>query len=340
MAFWWSVAFMVTAGAAPPELEKAEALVAAYKYAEATGALTKARAVKGLERPALLRTLELTGIVYGQLRKTPQAEAAFRELLVLDPNHALGADYAPRVMTPFFAARQSVAEQGALSFTAAAPELTTTAVSALVVDLKDPTDVGRSVRFHLARAAQWVVTSVNVSNGKARLPVEVPEARWWAELRGANGEQLALVGSEQTPLVARPLMVDPPPPKVIVEVPQVVAPTPQSATVTRSSGTRTSSYFFLGAAALAGGFGVYFGLQSAQGFTTYRRVVNETAPIRSMTEKDAAALGQTASRDGTLANALFAGSGVLAVTAVVLWLVGAPVEVTPTTGGLALAVNW
>ncbi len=338
MFFWWSVALAVTAGTVPPELEKAETLVASYKYAEAKSALARARAVKGLERPALLRTLELTGIVNGQLRLADKAEAAFRELLVLDPTHALGAEYAPRVMTPFFAARQWVAEQGALGFTAAAPELSATSVTAVVVEVKDPTAVGRAVRFHLRRGTEWAVTTTTVTQGKARLSVELPEASWWAELRGANGEQLALVGSEASPLVVRPptqAKASEPPPKVVPDEPRVV--TLPAAPVTRSSGTRTSSYFFLGGAVIAGVVGGIFGYESTQGFAKFKDGIDNP---NGLTERQVSKYGTDAAFQGTLANALFAASGVLAVTAVVLWLVGAPVIVTPAPGGVALAVAW
>src|SRR4051812_3047044 len=95
------------------DFKRGNELFAKYKYTEARAAMAKARAAKGLDRATLLRILEVEGVSAAQQRKSAPAEAAFRELIVLDPDHVLEAEYAPRVMTPFFEARQATLEAGA-----------------------------------------------------------------------------------------------------------------------------------------------------------------------------------------------------------------------------------
>lgn len=149
---------------ASPELERAEALFSQFKCAEARAVLARVKAAGRLERPALLRALELSGVAAGQLRQTAAAEDVFRELLVLDPNYQLAAEYAPRVTTPFLAARGWVAANGAL---VVEPEvaLGPGEVQRLGLRVKsDPLRQVRRARLHLADGTSWRATGGHLAN--------------------------------------------------------------------------------------------------------------------------------------------------------------------------------
>jgi len=262
--------------------------------------------------------------------------AAFRELLVLDPTHKLDADYAPRVMTPFFEAGQSVNDQGALEFRGGKVETTAKTVASVSVEVgRDPMKMGRSVVFHVREGAGWKATPVVLSAGKATLAVEGAEVSWWAELMGDADAQLALVGSEAAPQTAAP-----PPPVVLAPAPVLVPPPPPPLVSAASPGApvRTASYFVLGGAVVAAGAGAIFGVKSSTAFGQINTVQRDgNGVITGLTETQAAALGASAARDGTIANACFIGAGALAVGGALMWWLGAPVAVAAGPGGVVVS---
>jgi hypothetical protein len=335
MGFLSSVVALAAA-AAPADLQRAEELMAKYKYAEARTALTKARAAKGLDRASLLRILELQGIAAGQMRQAAPATAAFKELLVLDPSHKLDSDYAPRVTTPFMEAGQLVAEVGALELKAAPPQTSATRVTGLTVEVpKDGLKLARTVVFHVDDGAGWKTLPATLADGRASVAVDAALVRWWAELVGDNDAQLVLLGSEAAPQAAAP-----PPPVVLTPT---VTPTPDVAPVvtapaSKGSPVRTASYFVLGGAVVSAGVGVIFGLKSSGEYSQLANVQRDTnGTITGLTEVQANATASAAARDGTVANACFIGAGALAVTGALMWWLGAPVAVAPTPGGVAVA---
>jgi hypothetical protein len=329
-----AVTFAAATAAAPVDLKRAEEFIAQYKYAEARTALTKARAAKGLDRASLLRILELQGLAAGQLRQAAPATAAFRELLVLDPGHKLDGDFAPRVTTPFMEAGQAVTDQGPLEFRAGKPETTSAAVTSLSVEVgRDQLKLARSVVFHVREGAGWKATPMPLTAGKASLSVNGAEVSWWAELIGDADAQLVLLGSEATPQIASP-----PAPLVLAPPPLNPPPPMVTTTTTTGGGVRTASYVVLGGAMIAGGVGLVFGLKSSGEFASIDKAQrNEAGVITGLTEQQAAAAASGGARDGTIANACFIGAGALAVGGVVMWLVGAPVVVTPGPGGVVVS---
>lgn len=321
-------AALVLATAANPDLARGEELFTQYKYADAIKALTKARTAKGLDRASLLKILELTGVSAGQLRQTAQAQAAFRELLVLDPAHQLQTEYAPRVMTPFYEVRQQVIERGSLEVKPIAT--TTTRVESVGVSLvRDPLSMARGVRFHLLTDGAWKTTDAMLTAGTATLPVSAPEVTWWAELLGENEAVLAMVGSEAAPRVdGRPTPVAAAEPAAKVEkVP------------TRSSSPlRGVSYAVVGVGVVAAGVGAYFGVQSSAAFAQVRRAPTDSVGrITGLTERRAYQLDAQGKQQAMIANVLFVSAGVLAAGGVAMWIAGAPVVVTPAPNGVVIA---
>ncbi len=332
-----SAALVAAVLAAPnADLKKAEEQFAQFKYAEARASLAKARAAKGLERPTLLRILELQGIAAGQLRQAAQAEAAFRELLVLDPGHKLEQEYAPRVMTPFMEAGGFATEKGALELRAGPAVSTADSVESVAVEVaKDPLSMARGVRFHVqGPGGAWRTVDAALKDGKATLGTRAPEVRWWAELLGDNEAQLALVGSEAAPQVDRP------PAPVAAALPPPVKPPPVDvpAVTSRSSPLRPVSFAVLGGALVAGGLGGFFGWRSSDAFGQLNRALSaSTGTVTGLTERQAYELNASGKQNATIANALFISAGALAVGGVVLWWLGAPVELAPAPGGVMVS---
>jgi hypothetical protein len=335
-AWLLGAALAAVTAAAPVDLQRAEDLMAQYKYAEARTALTKARTAKGLDRASLLRILELQGLAAAQMRQAAPATAAFRELLTLDPGHKLGGDYAPRVMTPFFEAGQAVTEQGALEFRALPAETSPKTVTGLAVEVgKDPLKMARSVVFHVREGGSWRAEPAPLAAGKATLALSSGEVSWWAELLGDNDSQLVLAGSETAPQIASPpapVVLAPPEPKLVPPPPPMVtAPAP-------GAPVRTASYVVLGGAVLAAGAGTIFGIKSSGELSSITKAQRDgSGVITGLTERQAASAGADAARDGTIANVCFIGAGALAVGGALMFFLGAPVAVAPGPGGVVVS---
>jgi hypothetical protein len=341
-----------------PELKRAESAVSNLRYDDALAALGRARTVRGNDRPTLLRILELQGVVASQLRKTKIAETAFRELLVLDPDHHLARDYAPRVMTTFYEAKRLVSEKGALVVQASDPDTASGEVHAINVQIaSDPLAMAKAVRFHWrAEAGEWRESVAPVTSGKASAPAAGVEVSWWAEVIGDQDAVLVLVASGEKPRVDRaggqPTAGLAPPPSAqaqenpgtgAVPLPPpfvTVSPEPTTVTATTSeptSGLRLGSYVVLGGAVVAGGVGGYFGYQSQHDISTLQNALQSGQnPVVGITEKTAYNLNNESKQDAVIGNALFATAGVLAVGAVVLWLLGGSVAVAPTPSGATI----
>jgi hypothetical protein len=308
------------------DLSRGQKLLQQFKYAEASKVLSQARTTRGLDRATLLTVLELLGVCYGQQRQSERAEQAFLELLTLDSSRTLRGDYGPRVMTPFFAAQQAVAEAGALSATAATPVISERSVDSLVVSVdQDPLEWVQRVRFHLVGRAK-PLPEVPVTKGLARATVEGREVRWWAELLGANDEQLLVLGSEVAPLVAQvvaPVAEKSEPVSVKNEPHEAIQPSPSVGF--RWTGGRIASLVCLGLGAAAAGSGAYFGLASTNSF----RAIS-TAPrsmdgvVTGLTEVQGEALREQGRTQALVANVLFGVGGAAALGAVILWAAGAP----------------
>jgi hypothetical protein len=312
-----ALAALIQATDASEDLKHGEELFAAYKWADARRALTRARAQKGLTRDQLLRILELSGVAAAQQRQPAAAQAAFTELLTLDPQRKLEADYAPRVMTPFYEARRVVQERGALTVAATA-EASTEQIEALTVRVtSDPMKSARAVRFHLGSQS----SVVPLSAGSARLQVGGSEVSWSAELLGDNEAELWKLETrlERPP---PPVVTAPPPP---TPAPEGVSDVPPSLVEQEhsTSGARVASYVVLVTAVAAGGVGGFFGWRSGDAFSRLAHLSPDSSGrVVSITERDAYALQGQGTQSALAANSLYIAAGVLALAAVLLFLVG------------------
>jgi hypothetical protein len=322
-----------------PDFKRAESLAAEYKYADARVALQKARYTKGLDRPTLLAIMELTGIVYAQLKQADKAQAAFRELLVLDPDHKLQGDFAPKVMQPFTEAQKQVKESGGLELDSAVATADGKIDTLTVKVKKDPLGLGEQLRFHVQGAnGNWRAVTLPLSDYQAVLPLGGYEATWWAELLGANDVQLMLVGSESAPKVER---LKPPEAAKPAEV--AAAPETKIIRVGQSQGPlRPISYVLLGSALAAAGGGLYMGIRSNEAFSKIDKAAHDDqGRVTGLSEREAYQLAQQGQEQATIANVLFISAGALAATGIVLWIVGMPhdteIALVPGPGGVVFA---
>ena len=97
---WLTLCLSTVAGAEENAVERAAALAEDLRFSEAARVLEGARAQPGLDRPTLLRILELQGVVAASIGRVDAARTAFRTLVVLEPGYALKGNYSPKVMAP------------------------------------------------------------------------------------------------------------------------------------------------------------------------------------------------------------------------------------------------
>jgi hypothetical protein len=336
------------------ELKRAEAAVSNLRYDDALTALSRARAVRGNDRPTLLRILEMQGVVAGQLRKSKIAEAAFRELLVLDPDHHLSKDYNPRVMTPFYEAKRIVAEKGSLAIRPLDAELSSGQLHSIGLQIdSDPLAMSRAVRFHWRPGnGDWLEAIGIPLSGKARNPVTGSDVFWWAELLGDQDAVLSLLGSAEAPRIEHGAPVapaatpsksadafvappPPPPPPATVSPEAVAVATPA---LPGSSGARIGSYVLVGGALVAGGVGGYFGYQSQQDYSTVQKTLaGNQNPVTSATERKTTDINNQSKQYAIVANVLFGAAGVLAAGGIALWFMGGSVTVAPSPTGASVS---
>ena len=328
---------LIALGAAPPvwaappntELARARELLDGLRYAEASRALEAARALPGNDRDTLLQVLELQGVVAAMLQQPDKARAAFRTLLVLAPDHRLTGDYAPRVVTPFFEARAWVDDQKAALRVEAAPAVEGEhSVERVVVRVvMDSLNLGRAVRFHLSEDdAPWTERESTLDRGEASVAVRGARVLWWAELLDENKAVLGTVGSATAPLWALSLRSR-----------ALVAAQPPELSSAPTSPWRIAAGVSLGLAVGAGGTGGYFGWRSREARDSLASApVDEGGLTTGFTQREAYALDERARSSARLANILFGVAGAAAIVGGTFWVLGAPVSVSATPGGVAV----
>jgi hypothetical protein len=339
---WIAVAVLTGAQSASADdahLAAAEKAVQELKLNEAASELELASRVEGNSRATVLRILELQGVVAASLRQTKRAETYFRELLALEPSHALSTDYAPRVATPFFEAKGWIAAHGSLRADAGPPVLEGAEVAALrVMVATDPLKAARRVRFHVrAPGGEWTAAAVPLRSGAAEAPVTGARVEWWAEVLGENQAQLLLLGSEDAPLAAAaspaPTLVPPlqPPPPTV----QATLAAPSRAAY------RPLAYSLLGAGVAAGAVGVVCGYQSSHDLALVNGAQRDASgTVVGMSQRRAFDLESHAKTEAVLGNSLMGGGAALVLGGAMVWWLGrdgsATVSLAIQPGGLAV----
>jgi hypothetical protein len=315
--------------AAPPQLGEARRAVKSLKYSAALPLLAAAKAAKDNDRASMLEILWLQGFVSSTLGRRDDARTAFRALLMLEPEFKPPNEPSPKVMTPFYEAKTWAADNGPLRLVLEEPRMAPAgpaAVSARVEN--DALQLSRAIRFHVrVPGGAWSEQRVGVAGATATF--EPPGPRdVWVELLGENGATLEMVGSADAP---RHFEAPAPQAERAPQVEPVAAPaTPPEAVVQEGGEANRPTamrWVGIGAAAagvVAAGLGALFGSfarQAAQQLIDLG-ASHMTTPVTELSQVDAFALNARVQQDSLVANALFVTAGVLAVAAVVLFLLG------------------
>lgn len=323
----------VVAAAPNPKIREGRKQLEDLELEKAARTLAAAEATPGNDRAQVLELLELQGIVFGTMNKEPKARDAFRTLITLNPEFKLSGDHPPRVRTPFYEAKDWVAENAPLQLE---PGATTgpkvTGLSLLVK--KDTLRLVKKARFVLTEGPEPLTRELPIEAGAAKVALEAAKVVWSVELLGKRDEVLLVLGpfthegSEKAPVATTQQ-------KPVETAVTTVEPKTQQAGST-GSWLRPASYVAGGAGVVAIGLGVAFGLLSngsrarVTGATT-----NEAGLITGLSQREAAAAETQARSQATIANVMFGVGGALVVAGAVLFFVGAPA--TPTQVSIAFS---
>lgn len=315
----------IVSAAPNPKIAEGRKQLEDLELEKAARTLAAAEAVPGNERAQVLELLELQAIVFGTMNKEPKARDAFRQLLTLNPEFKLSGDLPPRVRTPFYEAKDWVAENAPLQLEPGAtlgPKVT--ALSVLVK--KDTLRLVKKARFVLTEGPAPLMREVAVEAGTAKVALEAAKVAWRVELLGKRDEVLLALGPFTHEGTEKPAPVAAADAAQTKPVEAVVVTTPKPAEPATTTGwLRPAGYAAAGAGVVAIGIGVAFGVLSSG---TRARVTgamsNEAGVITGLTQRDAAAAETQARQQATIANVLFGVGGSLVAAGVVLFFVGAP----------------
>jgi len=311
------VAEVISSANAP--LESADAAYRALDYALASDQLVEALRVEGNDTHTLLRLYELQASVEAILGKSVNAEATFRKLLSLDPDHLLSADLSPRITSAFFAARGWLAARAPF---AAAAELASADLAGVRVK-SDPMALARSVRFHIHEPkADWRSQTEPLSAGTAAARLSSSDAVWWVEVLGEADAVLVLLGSPEQPLS--------PAVAIALGAPAV-------------SPAQMGGYVALGCGLAALVAGAAFGIDSAAARADYDRAARDSSGrVVGLTQTQALELERRSVANARVANVLLVSGGVVAAGGGAMWLWSrrTQVKVVPAGAGVAAVLAW
>jgi len=360
----WSLLSLVVccafeALAAPnAKLGEARQLIEDLELEKALKRLDAAEAIAGNSKETLVEISSLRGATLATLGKAKPAEEAFRLTLFLAPDFKLVGDYAPRVRTPFYAARDWAAKNGTLE---AVPEVQQVAGAVEVISVvvkADALKLASKVRFHVRDGASWKVEDVAVASGGAKRSVGRPSVEWWAEVLSPKAAVLMTFGSEAAPRVdvapeaKKPAVAAETPPVPVKPAPAVKEPEPVAApavveeqlterTASAPMGMKVLSVSLMGAGVVAAGVGLALGLSSNAARTQFLAATRDSnGLVTGLSRRDALALEEKSKAEATIANVLFVSGAALAATGVVLFVVDlqkTKVVIMPTPGGVAVA---
>lgn len=362
-----------------PDVEKAEQLMAANKFNDALRIVEVAFRKQALGRLAVLKLFELQGICAAQVGQSAKAKTAFQSLLQLEPKRELPKNAKPQAKAAFREAKEWAEEgKGPMEFVAASP-LTDEQGKVVQIAAKvknDALKLARKVRFHLkADGGVWTELDMEVAASFSSAATEANLVEWWAELLGEREAVLATLGSERNPIRNQGKAVSAPEEEKVVATTgpetkttpsfpdEPVDPVKPEVSSGESVGTldltekperpgRSSSalkpvaYGLWGAGAVAGGIGVFFGLQSSAARGKVTSAINNAGggPVQGLTQVEAYQLDKQSQSDALKANLLFGSAAGLAIAGGICFWLGMdsddPVAVAPMPNGAAVVGTW
>ena len=290
---------LALAQAANPYLDEAKVLARELKFTEAIALLRVARQVPNLDRTQRIEVLELLAKCHVAEGDRPAAEAAFSELLSVEPEHEIDRETSPKIIEVFDEVKRKLFPERRVTLVeeTAPPGR----VRARVVDpFKRVSFILLMVR---TGEGPWEANEVTLEGRVLDVPTPLSPTEtvsWYVQAKGPEGVVLATLGSADTPrIVERARIITPP-----VEPPaDTMAPTKVAGVV-------------VGVIALVAA-GVGTGLQlSAQSLERAAR--DRSRPPGDWADTARATHGQAVAQ-AEWSIGLFAAGGVAAVSAAVLF---------------------
>lgn len=201
---------LALAQAANPYLDEARVLARELKFTEAIALLQVARQVPNLDRTQRIEVLELLAKCHVAEGDRPEAEAAFSELLSLEPEHEIDRETSPKIIEVFDEVKRRLfPDQRVTLVEETAPP---GRVRARVVDpFKRVSFVLLMVR---TGEGPWEANEVTLEGRMLDVPTPVSPTEtvsWYLQAKGTQGVVLATLGSAETPrIVERARLATPP----------------------------------------------------------------------------------------------------------------------------------
>lgn len=236
------VALSLAAAAANPWLESAKGAYARLECDQVLADLELARQVPTNDLPTQLAVLDYAGRCHVALGHRPQADAAFAQMLGLDPQAELDPALSPKIRDAFRATKLRLypADYVSLKQLPASEGL-------LRAELADPWKrVATVVLGRWNQPAQRFEEEPLTAAGNVYLVRLTAGGAWFVEARTARGEALALLGKKSPPVLATAL------PSTATVAPPVLVETPAPAPAKTRSIVRWSALGVGAVAAVAG----------------------------------------------------------------------------------------
>jgi len=155
-------------GQAPADVETAEQLYAKLDYEQANATAERIVKQRGLAHDQLVRAYRVLAVTSAILGKEEEAQNAFFQLLVFDPEYAADPNLGPKVNNPFVEARgkfRALAQKPGIEITAQVRS----DGGQLRVTTRDPTHLVRSVRvgYRWTSLGEYSVSQIAVGDPTA-----------------------------------------------------------------------------------------------------------------------------------------------------------------------------
>jgi hypothetical protein len=188
---------------APADVDTAEALYAKLDYDGANSVAERVVKQRGLSHDQLVRAYRVLAVTYAVLDKDDDAQKAFFQLLVYDPDYQVDPNLGPKVTQPFMNARGTfrvLPSKPGLEVSAAVQ----TTGGTLKVTTRDPTKIVKKVVVGYRWTSSGDYTTAQLSSGEGNVEIgAAPGGRtrldFYAQALDDHDNAVLEAGSPQVP---------------------------------------------------------------------------------------------------------------------------------------------